>query len=338
VISGEPSSTGVLIITRHDDVSADRVEKAIVRFGGCPRRIDTADFPQELRLGVELADSGWCGALASSSAGQVNLGDLTSVYVRRPRPFRFSSSLTPAERRHAGHEARYGLGGVLMSLPVRWCNHPGRSADAAYKPGQLTSLRACGLNVPRTLITNSADDVRAFARRVGQLVCKAIVSEVVHTASESQVVYTRLLKDDDLANLRGVEHTAHLFQEYIPKKFEVRLTVVGNECFAVKIDAGSAARPQVDWRRDYDSHVYEVIDAPERVRSGVMAYLGSAGLRFGGFDFVVTPDREWVVLECNPEGQWGWIEENTGLPISEAIARFLLWERHECGTHFPGYR
>jgi D-alanine-D-alanine ligase-like ATP-grasp enzyme len=48
------------------------------------------------------------------------------------------------------------------------------------------------------------------------------------------------------------------------------------------------------------------------------------GLAFGAFDFVVTPDNEWVVLECNPEGQWGWIEENTGLPIADAIAKYLL--------------
>lgn len=118
-------SPAVLIVTRRDDVSANRVEEAIAKRGGRPRRIDTGDFPQELQLGVELADSGWRGTLTSRSAGHINLNDLMSVYVRRPQPFQFSSNLTPAERRHAGHEARYGLGGVLMSLPLQWCNHPG---------------------------------------------------------------------------------------------------------------------------------------------------------------------------------------------------------------------
>ncbi|MBV9012862.1 MAG: ATP-grasp ribosomal peptide maturase [Pseudonocardiales bacterium] len=317
-------SPGVLIVTRRDDVSADHVEDAIAKRGGCPYRVDTADFPQRLQLGVELAESGWRGGLVSCSAGRVSLGDLASVYVRRPGPFQFSSSLTPAERRHAGHEARYGLGGVLMSLAVRWCNHPGKSADAAYKPTQLAAFRDCGLRVPRTLITNRADDVRSFVKRVGHVVCKAIVSEVVRTTDGSQVVYTHLLSNDDLADLRGVHHTAHLFQEYVPKAFEVRLTVVGNEFFAAKIDTGSATSTQVDWRRDYDSHVYDVIDTPAEIRSAVTAYLTNAGLAFGAFDFVVTPDHEWVALECNPEGQWGWIEENTGLPIADAIARYLL--------------
>lgn len=325
-MSSPPSA--VLIVTRQDDVSADRVEDTIIKRGGRPYRVDTADFPQRLQLGVELADSGWRGGLVSCSAGRVSFDDLVSVYVRRPRPFQFSSSLTPAERRHAGHEARYGLGGVLMSLTVRWCNHPGKSADAAYKPTQLAAFWDCGLKVPRTLITNRVDDVLCFVERVDQVVCKSIVSEVVHTTDGSQVVYTHLLTDDDLADLRGVHHTAHLFQEYVPKAFEVRLTVVGNEFFTAKIDTSSAASTQVDWRRDYGSHVYEVIDTPAEIRSAVTAYLTGAGLAYGAFDFVVTPDHEWVALECNPEGQWGWIEENTGLPIADAIARYLL-ERTE---------
>ncbi len=142
------------------------------------------------------------------------------------------------------------------------------------------------------------------------------------------MVYTHLLTDDDLADLRGVHHTAHLFQEYVPKVFEVRLTVVGDEFFAAKIATSSATYTQVDWRRDYDSHTYEVIDTPVEIRSAVTAYMTGTGLTFGAFDFVVTPDHEWVALECNPEGQWGWIEENTGLPIADAIARHLL-ERTE---------
>ncbi len=320
---GSPSPI-VLIVTRRDDVSADRVEEVIVKSGGRPYRIDTADFPQKLQLSVELENSGWRGTLTSSSAGRIVLNDLVSVYVRRPRPFQFSQKLTPAERRHADHEARYGLGGVLMSLPVRWCNHPGKSADAAYKPGQLAAFRACGLKVPRTQITNSKDDVLGFVNRVGQLVCKSIASEVVHTSDGSQVVYTHLLTDDDLIDLRGVDHTAHLFQEYVPKEFEIRLTVVGDEFFAAKVSTESAAYAQIDWRRDYDSHTYEIIDTPEEIRSATMAYMTGAGLAFGAFDFVATPDHEWVALECNPEGQWGWIEEKTGLPIADAIARLLL--------------
>ncbi|MEU9831686.1 hypothetical protein AB0D67_09090 [Streptosporangium sp. NPDC048047] len=31
-----------------------------------------------------------------------------------------------------------------------------------------------------------------------------------------------------------------------------------------------------------------------------------------------------VFLECNPNGQWGWLEDATGLPIAAALAGLLL--------------
>jgi len=31
----------------------------------------------------------------------------------------------------------------------------------------------------------------------------------------------------------------------------------------------------------------------------------------------------YYFLECNPNGQWLWIEEDIGLPISKAIADYL---------------
>jgi len=46
-------------------------------------------------------------------------------------------------------------------------------------------------------------------------------------------------------------------------------------------------------------------------------------LSFGAFDFILTPDDEYVFLEVNSSGQWGWIEDITKMPISETIANTL---------------
>jgi D-alanine-D-alanine ligase-like ATP-grasp enzyme len=48
------------------------------------------------------------------------------------------------------------------------------------------------------------------------------------------------------------------------------------------------------------------------------------GLNFGCFDFIYTPLCEYVFLECNPNGQWLWIEHETGMKISDAIAEALI--------------
>lgn len=61
----------------------------------------------------------------------------------------------------------------------------------------------------------------------------------------------------------------HLFQEWVPKDYEVRLTVVDGEFFAARIDSESDAA-HVDWRSDYDNVSYQVIETPGVVRSRVL--------------------------------------------------------------------
>ena len=47
-------------------------------------------------------------------------------------------------------------------------------------------------------------------------------------------------------------------------------------------------------------------------------------LEFGCFDFAMSKETgEPVFLECNPNGQWLWLEKETGAPISRAIATSL---------------
>jgi len=48
------------------------------------------------------------------------------------------------------------------------------------------------------------------------------------------------------------------------------------------------------------------------------------GQCFGAIDLVLHPERGYVFLEINPNGQWGWIEDFTGLPIAAAFADLLV--------------
>ncbi|MGH3931960.1 MAG: ATP-grasp ribosomal peptide maturase [Pseudonocardiaceae bacterium] len=315
----------VLVIADASDSTAGQVCAAISSRGNRLFRFDTAEFPGRLQLHAELDGSTWRGELARNG-DCVQLDEVRSVYVRRPGPFEVPAHLTVAERWHAATECRYGLGGCLTSLPVRYLNHPSRAADAAYKPRQLKDLQACGLTTPPTLVTNSAGAVREFAAHHGPLVCKSIAASVLHTGDTAHVVYTRRITNNDLGDLDGIDYSAHLFQPFIESDYAVRLTVVGQRFFAVRIDADSD-RARTDWRSDYDSLSYQVIDLPSDTQAAVTAYMKASGLAYGAFDFLVRPDGSLVTLEINPEGNYSWLEEETALPISDAIAEFLIGEK-----------
>jgi ATP-grasp ribosomal peptide maturase len=311
----------VLVLSEELDPTVDRVIAAMTGAGVPVFRCDTAWFPMELTLVGELAGEQWTGSLRTPHR-LVELADVHAVWYRRPTAFRLPE-LPAGQREHAIGEARFGLGGVLASLPAYWMNHPGHEADAVYKPRQLAAAARCGLPVPRTLVTNDPDAVRRFVADLGgPVVTKMLGSNIRVDADRWLVAHTHLLTDADLADLGGVRTTAHLFQEWVDKAYEARVVAVGGKLFTAGIHAASEAG-KVDWRTDYDALSYTVLTPPEATAAGIRRFLAEFGLSYAAFDFVVTPQRRWVFLECNPGGQYGWLEGQTGLPITAAIADAL---------------
>ncbi|HEX3733461.1 MAG TPA: hypothetical protein VHU91_11155 [Mycobacteriales bacterium] len=50
------------------------------------------------------------------------------------------------------------------------------------------------------------------------------------------------------------------------------------------------------------------------------------GLVYGAVDFIIS-EGEYVFLECNAAGQFGWLAEECDLPIVAAIADELIGTR-----------
>lgn len=311
----------VLMLARDVDPSTDRLVEALSERDVPVFRTDLVAFPQALTLDARLGPRGWDGVLATAHR-DVRLSGIRSVWYRHPSHFELPEGMSAPERRHAAAEARCGLSGVLTSLDVLWVNHPSRESDA-LKPRQLHVARRCGLRVPDSLVTNKPDALREFARDAGEtLAGKTLAAALLVESGQLQIAYTRRIEPAELEDLAGLDTTLHFFQPFLPKAWEARVTVVGNRVFAAAIHAGSTAA-RVDWRADYDALDYAVVDPPEPVTAGMLAFMKTFGLSFGAFDFAVTPNQEWIMLECNPFGAYGWIEDSLGLPITSALADVL---------------
>lgn len=311
----------VLALARDLDPSADRVVEALGERGVPVFRTDLADFPQALALEARLGEDGWDGVMDTEHR-QVRLREIRSVWYRHPSHFILPEGMSGPERRHAAAEARCGLAGVLSSLDVRWVNFPARESDA-LKPHQLHVARRCGLNVADSVVTNRPAGVRNFAQEVNEaLAGKTLAAALLVESGRLQMAYTRRIEPPELDDLAGVDTTLHFFQPFVPKAWECRATVVGDRVFGAAIHAGSEAA-RVDWRADYGSLDYAVVEPPEPVTAGMLAFMKIFGLSFGAFDFAVTPDKEWIMLECNPFGAYGWLEEALDLPITSALADLL---------------
>lgn len=307
----------VLVLTDPYDSTADYVVEELNQREQPVFRCNPGEFPARLSLVVRLG-GGWTGGLHLPER-TVALDDIGCAYYRRPSAFELPEDLTEEERRWVRREARRGLGGVLATLP-RWLNYPADMAHAEYKPVQLVLAEAVGLSVPPTLITNDPGDARSFVAGVGCAVYKPLAGGAIAEEGVHKLTYANRVTAADIDD--SVRGTAHLFQAWAPKAYEVRLIVVDHRCFAVRIDGDSDAA-HLDWRADYPSLRYAATDVPIPVRLAVGRLLERLRLRFGALDFVVGPDGSWTFLEINPNGQWAWLQDATGLPIAAAIADAL---------------
>ncbi|WP_406299174.1 ATP-grasp ribosomal peptide maturase [Embleya sp. NBC_00888] len=312
----------VLVLAQQTDPSADLVVDALNRRNVPVMRFDVADHPQRVILTAEHFGGHWSGTLVGLDRA-VDLESVRAVHLVRPAPPDPPAAVVGPAREWAIGESAAAVYGVLESLPVPWVTRPRLLIDAQGKPRQLVIAAFCGLRTPRTLITSDPAAARAFAqgsdRPVGyKPIHPAGVRLNVGPSWES--VPFRLIDPNDLDD--SVRATAHLFQEFVPKQNEVRLTVVGRHMFAVAIHAGSAAA-RVDWRTDYAALTYDPISVPSDVAEGVRRFQEHYKLNFSAMDFVVSPDGTWTFLENNPAGQWGWIELAAKVPIADAIAELL---------------
>ena len=201
---------------------------------------------------------------------------------------------------------------------------------ADSKMQQLLYAISVGFIVPHTCFSNRRSDILGMAKDYDDVVLKSIESDgfIDGDFNKEYTFYSQKVSYEDIANapIEAFIQTASYVQEYIPKAFELRVTVVAKKVFACKIESQHLAdgEGKIDWRQGYEHGLrYEPYDLPEDIVQKCIRFLDKMRLNFGAFDFIVTPSGEFVFLECNPNGQWLWIEMETGLNISEAIADAL---------------
>lgn len=306
----------VLVLTQRLDPTADLVVKELTNRDVAVVRCDTAEFPQQLALAASFDAGRWEGHLRTKHR-EVALTDVSAVYYRRPSGFEFPEFMSQVERRWAEKEARLGFGGVISALACQWVNHPAAIAAATPKPRQLRIAAQCGLSCLPTLITNDPDQARRFAARVGPLVYKPLSG----TPETGQPVALYTTAVDPAQIDESVRHTAHLFQQaVVDKAYEVRLTIVGTDrMFPARIDAATP-QARADWRADYPALTFTPVELPDPVTAGAKELLRRLDLRYGALDFIVDHHGNHHFLEINPNGQWAFIEQRAGLPITAALA------------------
>lgn len=313
------SDGSILIVSTIADVATDAVVMALLAMGAEHRRVNTEDLPFARSLTVDLGSDGDAQLLFDGRATASG-----AIWYRRVR-----SPSRPAEMDEGIYdfclrENRAALLGGLMGQNARWMSRPENVWRAEFKPYQLQLARSLGLRIPRTLVSNDPDAIREAVRVFGPLIVKPARSGHFRSGDEDFAIFTSLLSDDHLAQLDDARWSPSIYQEHIPKRFDLRVTYVGGRLYSAAIHSQTDHAAEVDWRRTENPNLpHSPIEIDPVVADKLQALMKALGLEFGCIDLVLTPEGEYVFLEVNPSGQWLWIDDQLELGISEGVARWL---------------
>ncbi|MEU6913158.1 ATP-grasp ribosomal peptide maturase [Streptomyces olindensis] len=309
----------VAVVTEVDDVTADMVITELNKRGVPVVRFDPSDIGDRLLLSARFG-----AGPAATPVGHLRtlsrdttLEGVRSLYWRRPTWPHFAHLDAP-DARFAAAQVRHGLGGALYALPsCRYVNHPLSNYTAEYKPVQLAVAERLGLTVPPTLISNDLASIRAFIKEHGQVIYKTLRwTPYRRRDGVGLTTWTEPVTVEEVDE--SVAVVPHLFQARVNKVADLRVVIVGLKVFAIRIDSDL-----LDWRADYSALTYTPVDLPNSVEKALTAHLEHFGLASGSFDLAIARDGDLHWLELNPNGQWGWLEDQTGLPIAAAFADLL---------------
>lgn len=267
---------------------------------------------------------------------EVRGSEITAVWDRRPEtPKELPMKSSPQIDRHNLSEAFGFL--VFLRYYLKDIPSIGSIANdrlASSKMLQYKVALQTGFKVPESCYSNRKGEIMKLAARHSYILLKSIENDDIWDEDNMKdyIFYAQKVPSETVAAApdEAFSQTVTFVQNYVEKDFELRITVVGNKIFACKIDSQSLTDDtgKVDWRQGYDYGMeQQAYNLPEDIAAKCRKYLRMMGLNFGCFDFIVTPSNNYVFLECNPNGQWLWVELSTGLRISEAIADFLMNSR-----------
>lgn len=299
----------ILIYTMPRDMHAWATKWALEAIGHTVYLYYASDFPSTARTSIRVGQSALISNIGEDAMFESKRFDV--VWHRRRGPLSFPKGISEFDKEFVRAEsvafvrALCSLAACNSSFEV---NPRGSFYLASSKPAQLALASQVGLAIPETIISNDPTAIRQFIRDLGGSCLFKSMSPGSWHIGETKSLNTFATKisladvqDDDVMSA-----TPGIFQPYIEKREELRVTIMGRTVFqaAIKSDL-------VDWRgSNYRPFTEPETPLNESQISDLFALMEKLGIVFGCFDLIRTPSGDLVFLEVNEMGQWLFVENN----------------------------
>jgi len=315
----------ILILSNKYDVTVDFVVKELQQRNYPYLRLNTEDL-LNIDVTTKLPDF----SIIVEKDGEVI--DLTervgAVWYRRPgKPFEFSDEEKKPDPGTVEY-IREQWGAWIQSLQtiqgITWVNPHDANQRMESKIHQLRLAHKIGFRIPETVVTNSGPAVQEiFEEQDGSVISKALSSPIISESEQDEFVFSVHLDEPPSEDDESLKVCPTIFQEPLLPKTDYRVTVIGDSVLPVRIEGMDEIDVPVDWRTLKDEVQFVEDDLPEHIEELCRSYVAQNGLVFGAIDLVKFDD-EFVFLEINPNGEWGWLQKPWGVPIAENLTDYLV--------------
>lgn len=303
----------VLIITNKDDIVSDIVLLEVERRDVEVLRLNCED---QFDVDVDFACDSEPTWTIIQGKRRIRSDQVSGVWYRRPGSPRPLTSIG-GEDEFVNDQWSTLIKGLHAASGPLWINEPTPTLAAENKILQLATAAKCGLRIPSTRITNRAEIVRAFvSANGGRAAIKALDRPWLENTEE--FVFTSVIDEQMTPGADEARIAPFIVQQLMMPKADIRATVVGTQVFAAEANVDD-----IDWRLSEMPNVWKPCSLPTSVESSLVHLCRRLGLMYGAIDIVRWEGR-YVFLEINPNGEWSWIQAETGLDIAGAIADALI--------------
>ena len=211
---------------------------------------------------------------------------------------------------------------------IEWVSRP--EEINIYKSRQLDVAESVGLKIPSTIVTTRKKELKAFLKKNNGIITKSISNPANFYSIEdgvlsSSTMRTIEIKEEDLVDI-GEVFFPTLFQELIPKSYELRVFYLDKCFYAMAIFSQLDEQTTIDFRnynRDIPNRTVPFL-LPVDLKKKLQSFVDYFNLTTGSFDLIYSTNNEFVFLEVNPVGQFGMTSVPTNYNLEKILAEFLI--------------
>jgi hypothetical protein len=323
VVRAGPEPSGryamILIVTATDDLHAVAVAQRVRQLGYRDINIFECDrIAQRRSLSYRVDSSGKTDKLLTLEGNEISIADVNVIWLRRIRANQ--QLVVPVVEDAAGeiinNDCRGGFSGFLSTkFTGKWISDPESSIKASDKIYQLTVAEKNGFIIPKTLVTQSYEDLLDFFEECEQ---KIIVKTVVGVHEP----FLQTIKIDDPSDYEAdsYESSPAIYQELIDGTDHLRLLCFGNRSLC-----GRICTEEIDWRLNLQSKISSW-EVPDHLHKMVRKTLDDLGLEMGVMDIKINSKGEYCWFEVNPQGQFIFLEPLTNINFIDEFSKYLISE------------